>query len=174
MHGNINRSPFLTMTSLSGKAPPDSDHQIPQFGVVYDTSDHHFVRNNTNVPRSSVQKKIMQEWKLLQKDLPETIFVRVYETRVDLLRAAIVGARGTPYHDGLFFFDVAFPADYPAHPPLVHYRSFGFRINPNLYCNGTVCLSLLNTWSGAKCERWDPNNSTILQVWFYLLFLWLI
>lgn len=39
--------------------------------------------------------------------------------RVDLLHAAMVGPAGTPYHDGLFFFDVKLPADYPATPPQV-------------------------------------------------------
>lgn len=34
-------------------------------------------------------------------------------------------------------------------------------INPNIYANGYVCLSLLNTWSGPK---WDSKISTILQV----------
>jgi ubiquitin-conjugating enzyme E2 O len=48
----------------------------------------------------------------------DTIFVRVYETRMDLLRAAIIGAEGTPYHDGLFFFDVFFPSGYPNVPPV--------------------------------------------------------
>ncbi|KAK4782899.1 hypothetical protein SAY86_007273 [Trapa natans] len=111
-----------------------------------------------------VQKKIMQEWKILEKNLPDSIYVRVYESRIDLMRAAIVGAAGTPYHDGLFFFDISFPSNYPASPPRVHYKSFGVRINPNLYSSGKVCLSLLNTWSGKKTERWDPNGSTILQV----------
>ncbi|KNA04457.1 hypothetical protein SOVF_199360 [Spinacia oleracea] len=134
------------MTSLSGDTPPISDLQIPQFDLVSDISDHHFAGKHPKTPPSSVQKKIMQEWKLLSKDLPETIFVRVYENRVNILRAAIVGARGTPYHDGLFFFDVAFPSDYPARPPFVYYWSFGYRLNPNLYSNGRVCLSLLNTW----------------------------
>jgi hypothetical protein len=27
-----------------------------------------------------------------------------------------------------------------------------------------VCLSILNTWSGAVAERWQPNKSTILAV----------
>jgi hypothetical protein len=49
----------------------------------------------------------------------DSIFVRVYETRMDLLRAVIIGAEGTPYHDGLFFFDVFFPAGYPKVPPVV-------------------------------------------------------
>lgn len=48
----------------------------------------------------------------------ETIFVRVYESRMDLLRAVIIGAEGTPYHDGLFFFDVFFPSNYPNVPPV--------------------------------------------------------
>ncbi|XP_077229684.1 uncharacterized protein LOC143862507 isoform X2 [Tasmannia lanceolata] len=109
-------------------------------------------------------KKIQQEWKILEKDLPESIFVRVYEERMDLMRTVIVGAAGTPYHDGLFFFDISFPSNYPHQPPLVNYHSGGLRLNPNLYANGYVCLSLLNTWSGRKGEKWAPTKSTMLQV----------
>ncbi|KAF5960213.1 hypothetical protein HYC85_001422 [Camellia sinensis] len=109
-------------------------------------------------------KKIQEEWKILEKDLPDKIFVRVYESRMDLLRAVIVGAEGTPYHDGLFFFDVLFPSGYPNVPPHVHYHSGGLRINPNLYNCGKVCLSLLNTWSGHQSEKWIPGVSTMLQV----------
>uniref|UniRef100_A0A0A9CX49 UBC core domain-containing protein n=1 Tax=Arundo donax TaxID=35708 RepID=A0A0A9CX49_ARUDO len=83
---------------------------------------------------------------------------------MDLLKAAIVGPKGTPYHDGLFFFDVHFPSSYPSGPPLVHYHSGGLRINPNLYNCGKVCLSLLGTWSGHGCENWNPAQSTMLQV----------
>ncbi|KAJ4840138.1 putative ubiquitin-conjugating enzyme E2 25 [Turnera subulata] len=80
------------------------------------------------------------------------------------MRAAIIGAAGTPYHDGIFFFDIAFPANYPARPPLIHYRSFGHWINPNLYASRLVCLSLLNTWHGKKSEICSPSGSTMLQV----------
>jgi hypothetical protein len=48
----------------------------------------------------------------------ETIFVRVCESRMDFLRAVIIGPQGTPYHDGLFFFDCFFPPNYPAVPPV--------------------------------------------------------
>ncbi|KAF8728004.1 hypothetical protein HU200_018577 [Digitaria exilis] len=34
-------------------------------------------------------------------------------------------AAGTPYQDGLFFFDVQLPASYPEAPPRVYYHSFG-------------------------------------------------
>lgn len=50
--------------------------------------------------------------------LIETIYVRVYEERMDLLRAVMVGPSGTPYHDGLFFFDICFPPNYPHSPPV--------------------------------------------------------
>ncbi|KAL5541999.1 hypothetical protein UlMin_009709 [Ulmus minor] len=150
------------------------EEPFKRFDVVSNHSDHYYV--SLNVPNkgeaqdcfvnggSRVYKKIIQEWKILEKNLPDSIFVRVYENRIDLLRAVIVGASGTPYHDALFFFDLAFPSNYPLRPPLVSYRSFGFRINPNLYENGWVCLSLLNTWAGKKIERWNPSESTILQV----------
>ena len=47
---------------------------------------------------------------------------------------------------------------------MVYYHSGGLRINPNLYDNGKVCLSLLGTWSGRGCEKWNPAQSTMLQV----------
>ncbi|KAL8130359.1 hypothetical protein V2J09_019514 [Rumex salicifolius] len=109
-------------------------------------------------------KKVQQEWSILERDLPETIYVRIYEERMDLIRAAIVGASGTPYHDGLFFFDIFLPPDYPNEPPSVYYHSGGLCLNPNLYESGRVCLSLLNTWRGTGTEVWSPAHSTILQV----------
>ena len=48
----------------------------------------------------------------------DNIFVRVYERRMDLLRAVIIGTEGTPYHDGLFFFDFFFDFNYPNVPPV--------------------------------------------------------
>lgn len=137
--------------------------------------------------------------------LIDGVFVRVYEDRMDLLRAVIVGAYGTPYQDGLFFFDFHLPPEYPDVPPVrfsknfifrtylysksyvflpnflsslthlffstglvmpqsAYYHSGGWRINPNLYEEGKVCLSLLNTWTGRGNEVWDPKSSSILQV----------
>ena len=52
----------------------------------------------------------------------------------------------------------------------VWYRSWGLRVNPNLYENGYVCLSLLNTWNGRAHECWNPEASTLLQVPLRLFF----
>ncbi|AES87057.2 ubiquitin-conjugating enzyme E2 [Medicago truncatula] len=145
-------------------APVSSDSngsdQLKRFDVIDTCSDHHFF----NERKGYWAKKVQQEWSILEKNLPETIYVRVFEERMDLMRAAIVGASGTPYHDGLFFFDICFPPEYPNEPPMVHYISGGLRINPNLYESGKVCLSLLNTWSGTATEVWNPGASTVLQV----------
>jgi len=46
----------------------------------------------------------------------------------------------------------------------VHYHSGGLFLNPNLYENGYVCLSLVNTWDGDDDEMWTPGVSTMLQV----------
>ncbi|CAN6354409.1 unnamed protein product [Urochloa humidicola] len=141
------------------------DNISKRFDVVTDYSDHHFVKESghENVTRGWV-KKVQQEWTILQNDLPDGIHVRVFEERMDLLRACIVGAAGTPYHDNLFFFDIFFPPDYPHEPPSVHYHSGGLRLNPNLYESGKVCLSLLKTWTGTGNEVWNPESSTVLQL----------
>ncbi|KAM0930966.1 hypothetical protein ACQ4PT_000664 [Festuca glaucescens] len=136
-----------------------------QFDTVGDHSDHFYLKfRAVKKPSKEWVKRIQHEWKVLGKDLPDTIFVRAYEERMDLLRAVIVGPAGTPYHDGLFFFDIYFPSQYPSKPPLVNYRSGGLRLNPNLYACGKVCLSLLNTWPGSACEMWNPSSSTMLQI----------
>ncbi|KAK4477239.1 hypothetical protein RD792_016453 [Penstemon davidsonii] len=149
-------------------APPPRDEFITTFkgfDIVRDPSDHYFLgsQGQNNAARKWL-KKVQQDWNILQNNLPEGIYVRVYEDRMDLLRAVIVGAYGTPYQDGLFFFDFHLPPEYPDVPPSAYYRSGGWRINPNLYEEGKVCLSLLNTWTGRGNEVWDPSTSSILQV----------
>lgn len=38
------------------------------------------------------------------------------------------------------------------------------RFNPNLYAEGKVCLSILNTWNGKPEEKWNAKTSSLLQV----------
>ncbi|EME83678.1 uncharacterized protein MYCFIDRAFT_123837, partial [Pseudocercospora fijiensis CIRAD86] len=76
----------------------------------------------------------------------------------------IIGPQGTPYENGLFEFDLLCQNHFPTSPPRLEFRTTGggrVRFNPNLYDDGTVCLSLLGTWSG---EPWDSEKSTIRQV----------
>jgi ubiquitin-protein ligase len=62
--------------------------------------------------------------------------------------ALLVGQSDTPYFGGFYFFDISFPDDYPFSP--IKVRSLTqdgvTRFNPNMYREGKVCLSILNTW----------------------------
>ena len=69
--------------------------------------------------------------------------------------ALIIGSKDTPYENGSYIFELNYPADFPQSPPKVIYHTNDgkIRFNPNLYRNGKVCLSMLNTWRG---EQWTP------------------
>nr|CAD1844552.1 unnamed protein product [Ananas comosus var. bracteatus] len=135
------------------------------FDIAQNPVDHHFITGNgEGTSGRKWTKKVQQEWNVLEKDLPDAIYVRVFEDRMDLIRAVIVGASETPYQDGLFFFDFKIPPEYPQVPPVAFYHSGGLELNPNLYPDGKVCLSLLHTWDGNDGELWDSSYSTILQV----------
>ncbi|XP_055590421.1 (E3-independent) E2 ubiquitin-conjugating enzyme [Uranotaenia lowii] len=112
----------------------------------------------------SFYRAVQREHKLLRTGLPPGVWVRTFEDRLDLLSVMIEGPKKTPYEDGLFLFDIQLGQDYPASPPLCHYISYcSDRLNPNLYEDGKVCVSLLGTWSGRGTEVWG-SNSTLLQV----------
>ncbi|KAL0717243.1 hypothetical protein Bca4012_066565 [Brassica carinata] len=98
-----------------------------RFDIVEDLVDHQYASRGTASKKHTKEwaKRIQEEWKILENDLPEMIFVRAYESRMDLLRAVIIGADGTPYHDGLFFFDIFFPDTYPSVPPYFEDFSYG-------------------------------------------------
>ena len=95
-----------------------------------------------------------------------SIVVRADETRVDVMRAILFGAEGTPYAHGAFLYDLFFENSYPIKPPKCYLRTGNskVRFKPNLYVNGYVCLSLLGTWRGGANENWEPNRSTLMQI----------
>merc|ERR1719222_1398164 len=84
------------------------------------------------------------------------IIVRTFSSRSDLFRAMVVGPPETPYADVPFFFDLALPTEYPREPPLAHFHAHfvgNERLNPNLYVDGKVCLSLLGTSATTALSR---------------------
>jgi len=110
------------------------------------------------------------------------VYVRTWESRLDLFRVLFVGPDETPYASAPFVMDFYLPTDYPQAPPLAFFHSWpglsGLggvgRVNPNLYEDGKICLSLLGTWEGNKVEGWNPAKSTMLQVFLSLLGLVLV
>ncbi|XP_025196144.1 (E3-independent) E2 ubiquitin-conjugating enzyme UBE2O-like [Melanaphis sacchari] len=142
----------------------------PEEAGVFDVIDtlrdnsHKYINDKDNL-HSSLSKVIAKDIQILQKSLPAGIWVKTFENRVDLFSVMIRGPEKTPYAGGLFLFDIKIPPTYPIQPPLCHYYSYcDDRLNPNLYEDGKVCLSLLGTWSGHGVELWSPNDSNLLQL----------
>ncbi|XP_022027583.1 putative ubiquitin-conjugating enzyme E2 38 isoform X1 [Helianthus annuus] len=134
-----------------------------RFDTVVDHSDHLFSKLPIEQTTEGWAKNIREEWRILRNGLPETIFVRAYESRMDLLRAVIIGAKGTPYHDGLFVFDVYIPSMYPLVSPLVRYHSFGFAINPHLFECGELRIYLSESFGQFSKTLWPSDDLTMLQ-----------
>ena len=88
----------------------------------------------------------------------ENIYYKHDEENVFKGYALIIGNKCTPYAYGYYFFEFIFPENYPFAPPQVNYLTNDgtMRFNPNLYSNGKVCLSILNTWTG---ESWSACQS---------------
>ena len=117
-------------------------------------------------PASTFMRRLENEYRGLASGLPPGAAAFVFTSDPGTLRLVLAGYPGTPYVHGLFVFDVTLPRSYPSRPPLVHYHCrVGQRLNPNLYAEGKVCLSLLGTWSGEEAsETWQPASSTLRQL----------
>ncbi|ONK64403.1 uncharacterized protein A4U43_C07F25490 [Asparagus officinalis] len=101
----------------------ENHYSFKHFDIVQNPFDHYYLGSSAQSTGGKKWiRKIQQEWSILEKNLPDAIFVRVFEERMDLFRAVIIGAAGTPYQDGLFFFDFHLPPEYPQVPP--HFEGF--------------------------------------------------
>lgn len=116
-------------------------------------------------------KRILNEIKELNdsKEILEKsgIYVNVNEENMSIIYALLIGPEKTPYEKGYYLFKFEYPENYPMEPPKATYYTQGclkntssrlcpIRFNPNLYIDGKVCLSMLNTWNG---PGWVPTNT---------------
>ncbi|KAG6854764.1 hypothetical protein C0991_001191 [Blastosporella zonata] len=143
---------------------PSNDDSPPHYKSYFNNEARMLA--SSDIPKRSLA--IAKELAILTTNLPvawdSSIFLRVDETRVDIIKALITGPEGTPYYNGCYLFDIFLGPSYNQAPPSVKYMTTNggkFRFNPNLYADGKVCLSLLGTWSG---PGWISGKSTLLQV----------
>lgn len=110
--------------------------------------------------------RIMTDIMNFEKNKIPGIEIFVNKKNIKEIYALIIGPESTPYQNGLFFFKIDFPDDYPKKNPNVKFLTINskIRFNPNLYENGKVCLSILGTWSG---PGWSPTmtlSSVLLSI----------
>lgn len=98
--------------------------------------------------------------------LKEKIFIHHDEGNIMNVKILMVGDEETPYEFGFFYFFLTFSENYPFSPPSMKFLTSNgqTRFNPNLYVNGKVCLSLLNTWSGPKWTACNSLKSLLLSI----------
>jgi len=116
------------------------------------------------IKKETIQR-LIKDVKQIKKEPLTTENIYYHHDEENVLRgyALIIGPEDTPYFGGYYLFILDFPEDYPHSPPKVTFvtNGDGIRFNPNLYVDGKVCISLLNTWKG---EQWTSCQtiSTIL------------
>lgn len=189
-HSNSPRDQSEASTSLPGaehpSVDPESAHDSPAAYLVLEDEvpqDHRY-RNEPSTATSAHVKRTQKEHKILRNPstLPGGVYIRTWESRLDLLRVLLVGPSETPYAHAPFVIDVYLPSPFPNEPPQAFFHSWPAhsnigaigRVNPNLYEDGKICLSLLGTWEGNKGEGWNASRSTLLQVIVSLLGLVLV
>jgi ubiquitin-protein ligase len=113
----------------------------------------------TFIKKETMQRLLKDVRQIIKNPLTDQGIYYIHDD-TDMMKgyAMIIGPSDTPYFGGYYFFEFFYPADYPHSPPKVKYCTNGnnIRFNPNLYCCGKVCISLLNTWRG---DQWTSCQS---------------
>ena len=108
--------------------------------------------SNNNVNKQSLVKRLVKDVKdILKNPLTDNGIIYSHDQDNMLKGYAIIfGPKDTIYENGVYLFEFNFPDTYPFNPPKLTYLTNNgkTRFNPNLYRNGKVCVSILNTWRG--------------------------
>ena len=115
------------------------------------------------------QRRIQKELKdLFENKLEDNgIYCELDNDNINIIKVMMIGTKNTPYENGFFFFTIKFPQNYPFVPLKVWYYTTNphMRFNPNLYNNGKVCLSIINTWG--RTDNWTESmgvKSVLLSI----------
>ena len=100
------------------------------------------------------------------------IYIHFNEENITEAYALIIGPKDTPFENGILYFNINFPTNYPFSPPKIqYYSSSKYRIHPNLYVGrahndflGKVCLSVINTWAGPKWTSIMHIGSVLISI----------
>ncbi|KAF1848886.1 uncharacterized protein K460DRAFT_428281 [Cucurbitaria berberidis CBS 394.84] len=167
-------------SSLMDQDNPEPVAEMPSSFLILDApppANHHYLAQSS-ASSSALMRRIAKEHKILRNSLPPGIFVRTWESRLDLLRVLMIGPNDTPYEYAPFVIDFHLDSSYPQVAPEAFFHSWtngNGPVNPNLYEDGKICLSLLGTWhTDERNESWSPAKSTLLQVLVSLMGLVLV
>ncbi|KAL9593798.1 MAG: hypothetical protein Q9219_007377 [cf. Caloplaca sp. 3 TL-2023] len=162
--------PHKAETELKGEDTSLSEEtlQPARFEILEGSGPKHTFTASTGNKGGKWLQAVFREHRIMRSSLPERVYVRTWESSLELIRVLIVGPSGTPYAFAPFLFDIYLNEQFPYYAPSAFFHSWtnGIgRVNPNLYEDGRVCLSLLGTWHSEKDnESWVTGKSSILQI----------
>jgi len=115
---------------------------------------------------NSSMKRILIDIVDLKKDPLEDAYLSFDEENLYDVYLLIIGSEGCPYEGGFYMFKITFTDRYPIEPPKVKFLTTHekVRVNPNMYENGKVCLSILGTWAGPSWTSVMTLRSLILSL----------
>lgn len=124
--------------------------------------------SDIGVISSDTKKRLISDIKDLYKNPLDDLGIYYKHDESNMLKgtAMIIGPKDTPYEHGFYLFDFDFPTNYPYSPPKLKYLTNNgrTRFNPNLYVNGKVCLSILNTWTGECWSSCQTIRSILVTI----------
>ena len=127
---------------INGAEDGDRESHWKRFEVIPEAPrDHAFFNSTPSQPSRNFLTRLQKEYRALSSSLPgqshlpflaqlhrrceaESILVRAYEDRSDLLRSLIIGPENTPYEDAPFVIDWMLDSDFPQSPPIAHFLSW--------------------------------------------------
>ena len=122
--------------------------------------------NGNTMLSKKARNRITRDVKTLQMVplISEGIYIIPDDDDITLVRAMIIGPDDTPYENGMYFYEIRFPDNYPYSPPKVVYltNDGNTRMHPNFYSCGKVCVSIIGTWSGPGWTSCQSLSSILL------------
>ena len=124
--------------------------------------------DNKTITPNKINRRLLKDVANVLKNplVSEGIYYSHDESNAYKGYAMIIGPDNSIYRYGYYFFNFYFPQDYPFSPPKVEYltNDGNTRFNPNLYRNGKVCISILNTWKGEQWTSCQTIRSVLLSL----------
>ena len=124
--------------------------------------------NQSVVVSRDTVKRLINDIKDIRKSPldSEGIYYKHDDTNLLLGYAYICGPKDSMYFGGNYFYKIDFPYDYPHRPPKMTFmnKDGKTRFHPNMYKNGKICLSILNTWKGDQWTGCQSIRSILLTI----------
>jgi len=123
---------------------------------------------------AAIKRIVTKDIRSIQKQQLNDMGIYIHFNEENMLEAwaMIIAPDNSIYQNGVLYFKIVFPTNYPYSPPNVGYISRGsIRIHPNLYTGGAkdnylgkVCLSILGTWSGPQWTTIMDISSVLISI----------